>query len=106
MKKPLLGRIFVTIAGVIGFAYFVLIFNLFSVPDLQSFDWLTHPITGLLAMLTLALVGVILLHLSKKSEKKRTGLDLFALICGWVLVAISLGFLGLMVLWVALFTLR
>ena len=104
MKKSLLGRIFVTTAGVIGFSYFILILNLFTVPDLKSFDWITHPITGLVAMLLFAIPGVILLHRAKKTEK-RTGLDLFALISGWVLIGKSLLFLGIMVLWAALFSL-
>lgn len=96
MKKSLIGRIFVTAAGVIGFAYFILIFNLFSVPDLKSFDWIFHPITGLVAMLVFAIPGVILLHRAKKTEK-RTNLNLLGLISGWVLIAISIGFLLLMV---------
>lgn len=104
MKKSLTGRIFVTVAGVIGLTYFILIFNLFTVPDLKSFDWVFHPITGLLAMLVLAIPGVILLHRAKKTEK-RTSLDLFGLISGWLLIAISIGFLLLMVGFAFLFSL-
>lgn len=44
--------------------------NLFTVPDLKSFDWITHPITGLVAMLPLAIPGVMLLLELKKPRSE------------------------------------
>lgn len=103
MKKALTGRVLITIAGLIGLVDFVMIFNVLPLGEwLDGLGFLSHPVSGLVLMLILSSVGVILLHRAKKTAK-RTRLDVFALVSGWVLIAICCLFLGIMASWVALF---
>jgi hypothetical protein len=104
VKKALIGRILVTIAGVIALANFVLIFNLFPVTDYIKNDWITHPLTGISVALLLSIPGVVLLHMAKKAEG-RGRLDWVALVSGWLLISIALLVWGGVFLWILLFNL-
>lgn len=105
MNHSLTGRILITIAGIIGLADAIMISNQFPIGEyLDRFGIWAHPVTGLIIMFVLAVSGVILLHLAKKTQT-RTKLDLFALISGYILILITLLFLGIMALWILLFSL-
>lgn len=104
MNKSLVGRILITTAGILGFADVVMISNRFPLGEwLDRFGLWAHPVTGLIFMFVLSVPGVILLHLAKKTHK-RTKLDIFALISGYVLISISLIFFAIMVAWITVFT--
>lgn len=104
MHKALIGRILITIAGIIGLADVVMMSNQLPIGEyLDRFGLWAHPVTGLLIMFVLAVSGIILLHLAKKTHD-RSKLDLFALISGYVLIMITLLFMGIMVLWILLYS--
>ena len=104
MKKSLVGRILITIAGIIGLADVAMMSNQLPIGEyLDRFGLWVHPVMGLLIMFVLSVPGVILLHLAKKTHD-RSKLDLFALISGYVLIMITLLFMGIMALWILLFS--